>query len=116
MAQVPYSPVPQVSASGQGLPQVSSQAPEAAFGGEIARAISGLGKTVEGVGDQIYERALWLQNLNNQAEARKADADYIVRSGQLQTEFNSLEGDAAVKAYPKFVQNMTALRGRSRAR
>lgn len=110
MASVPYSPIPQTSASGQGLPGVSSSAPSDAFGGDIARAISGLGKTVEGVGDQLFERALWLQNLNNQAEARKADADYIIRSGQLQTEFNSLEGDQATKAYPKYVQQVKALR------
>lgn len=109
MASVPYSPIPQTTASGQGLPGVSSSAPSEAFGGEIARAISGLGKTVEGVGDQIFERALWLQDLNNKAEARQADADFIVRSGQLHTDFNSLEGDQAVKAYPKYVENLKAL-------
>lgn len=114
MPQVPYSPIPQAT-GGQTLPTVSVNAPEGAFGGDIARAISGLGKTVEGVGDAIAERALWLQNLNNQAEARAADAKFITESGKLQAEFNSLEGDRAMKEYPVYQEKLKALRGQIRS-
>lgn len=110
MAQVPYSPVPNVSPSGSGLPTISPNIPAAAFGGDIATAISGMGKEITGAGNEVYERAIWLQNLNNQAEAKKADADYIVRSGQLHAEFNTLEGDQAIKAYPGYTQKLRALR------
>lgn len=110
MAQVPYSPVPNVTPSGAGLPTVSPNIPAAAFGGDIATAISGMGKEIAGAGNEVYERAIWLQNLNNQAEAKKADADYIVRSGQLHAEFNTLEGDQAIKAYPSYTAKLRALR------
>jgi hypothetical protein len=109
MATVPYNPVPQEVASGA-LSEQHPRVSEAAFGGEIGRAISGLGKTVEGVGDAVFERAKWLQNLHNTAEARKADAEYITASGQLTAEFNSLEGDNAVKAYPQYQKRLKVLR------
>src|SRR5258708_2202373 len=47
--------------------------PAAAFGGEGAQAVSGLGRTVAGAGDEIFSRAIALQNLQNAAEATEAD-------------------------------------------
>lgn len=110
MPQVPYSPVPSVAAQGTTLPQVRSSAPLEAFGSEVASAISSAGKTAAGVGDALFERALFLQKQNNDAEARNADSDYIIRSGDLHAKFNSLEGDQAIKAYPEYVKNLKALR------
>lgn len=110
MATVPYSPVPQQSVSGAGLPTVQPNIPAAAFGGDIATAISGMGKEVAGAGNELYERAVWLQNLNNQADAKKADADYIVRSGDLHAKFSTLEGAEAIKAYPQYTQQLRSLR------
>lgn len=114
MATVPYSPVPSERLAGSGLPDIEPSIPNAAFGGEIAQAVSGLGKTVGDVGDDIYQRAMWLQNLNNQAEAKAADANYMVRVGQLQAEYGTLEGDQAVKAYPEYVKKLQGERARIR--
>lgn len=110
MAQVPYSPVPSERQSGAGLPDLKPSIPSGAFGGEIAAAVSGLGKTVASVGDDIYNRALWLQNLNNTAEAKQADAQYMVQAGKLHAEYGALEGADAVKAYPSYVKNLQVLR------
>ena len=70
MPQVPYSPVPQVAPTGSPLPEVRSNVTAASFGGDVAHAIQGFGREAAGAGNAIYERALWLQGLNNQAEAR----------------------------------------------
>lgn len=110
MAQVPYSPVPSVAPSGAGLPAVSPNIPAAAFGGDIATAISGMGKEISGAGNEVFERAIWLQNLNNQAEAKKADADYILAAGKLHADYQTLEGKAAVDAYPDYTKNLRATR------
>lgn len=110
MAQVPFSPVPAVAPSGSGLPEVHSNVSAASFGGDIATAIQGFGREAAGAGDKLFERAIWLQGLNNQAEAKKADADYMVRAGQLHADYSQLEGDQAIKAYPKYSSDLKALR------
>lgn len=110
MAQVPYSPVPQATLSSQGLPESSPNIPAAAFGGDIATAISGMGKEVAGAGNELYERAVWLQNLNNQAEAKRADAQYTTAAGEEHIRFASLSGDAAVKAYPEHAKRLKEIR------
>lgn len=110
MPQVPYSPVNQEVLDATPLPERSPRIEVAAFGGDVAAAIQTVGKTVEHAGDQIFERAMWLQSQTNQAEARKAEADYIIRAGNLQANFNSLEGYQAKAAYPEFANKMKALR------
>lgn len=111
MAQVPYSPVPSVAVSGAGVSEVHTNVASEAFGGNVAQAIAGVGKAVEGAGDQVYERAVWLQNQQNQADARQASADYTIAAGKLHADYNSLEGKNAVDAYPKFAQSLKDLRG-----
>lgn len=110
MPQVPYNPVPQVAESGAPLPEVHANVPAAAFGGDIATAISGMGREVAGAGNALFERAVWLQNINDQAEAKKADADYIIKAGELHAKYNTLEGSEAIKAYPQYTQSLRALR------
>lgn len=111
MATVPYSPIPSVAVSGAGVSEVHTNVASEAFGGSVAQAISGVGKAMEGAGDQIYERAVWLQNQQNQADARQASADYTIAAGKLHADYNSLEGKNAVDAYPKYQSDLKALRG-----
>lgn len=111
MAQVPYAPVPTERLSGSPLAEVHPNVPVQAFGGDVAQAVSGMGKAIEGAGSEIYERAIWLQNLNNQAEARQASSDYTIAAGQLHAKYNSLEGKNAVDAYPKYSEDLKTLRG-----
>lgn len=110
MAQVPYSPVPQATLSGQGLPESQPNIPAAAFGGDIATAISGMGKEIAGAGNELYERAVWLQNLNNQAEAKRADAQFTTAAGEEHIRFAALSGDEAVKAYPEHAKRLKEIR------
>lgn len=110
MATVPYTAAPQERQQAIGLPDLQPNVPAGAFGADIAQAVSGLGKSVESVGNDIYERALWLQNLNNQAAAKEADAKYMIEAGKLHAEFSTLEGDQAVKAYPVYVKKLQDVR------
>lgn len=114
MAQVPYSGAPSERLSGAGLPDIQPNMPNAAFGAEIAQAVQGLGKTTQEVSSDLFQRALWLQNLNNQAEAKAADAKYMVEVGKLHAEYNALEGADAVRAYPDYVKKLQAVRGQIR--
>jgi hypothetical protein len=87
MPQIPYSPVPNVTADNIPTPAIRVNAPEAAFGTNIAQAIKGLGATEEGVGNELFSRALAMQQLRNESEATEASADYIKRSDQLFTNY-----------------------------
>lgn len=110
MAQVQYNPVPDASAQSIATPQVHVNAPGDAFGTGIAQAVEHLGGSIEHVGNELFARAMAIQHLNNEAEARDADSKYIVESGKLYADYESLQGKAAVDAQPKFIENVTKLR------
>lgn len=114
MPRVPYNPVPDVAVQPIAQPRVSEQTPLAAFGGATGEAMSSLGQTMEGAGNELFARAVALKQLDNEAEATKADADYLMQSGQIYNQFKSLEGKAAVDAYPKYQQDLNDLRTKTR--
>ncbi len=109
MPQIP-NPVPTVAVQDTPLPKASVNAPEAAFGGATAAAIANLGRTIEGAGNELFNRAVSLKNDDNLAEAKQADTDYMIKSGAIHAEYNSLQGDAAVKAYPKYQEDLAKAR------
>ncbi len=84
--------------------------PSAAFGGEVAQAASGLGRTVAGAGDEIFARAIALQNLQNEAEATEADAKYMIEVGKIHAEYSAKEGNERVQAFPKYQKDMQDIR------
>lgn len=110
MAQIPYSPVPTAAPSGQGIGTVSVRASGDAFGSGIADATEKLGRQGERSADEIFTRAIQLQTQYNDAEAKEADAQYIIRSSNLHADFNELKGKAAKDARPKFLEDLSALR------
>lgn len=110
MPTVPYSPVPTEAPSGQGAPSLNINTPSDAFGVNIGQALEGLGKTTEGAGNEIFGRAMAIQQLNNETEAKQADADYMIKAGELHAQYSSLEGQAAVQAYPDYAKNLEKLR------
>lgn len=112
---VPYSGVPQETLQPTPTPEMNPKIPEAAFGGGVAQAAAGFGKAVEGVGNEIFARAISLQNLNNETEAKEADAKYMIGAGELHAQYNSLEGKAAVDAYPKYAKDLQELRQSTRS-
>ncbi len=88
--------------------------PSAAFGGEVAQAVSGLGHTVAGAGDEIFSRAIALQNIQNEAEATEADAKYMIEAGKIHADFNAKEGNERVQAFPKYQQDLQDIRQKIR--
>lgn len=114
MPQVPYSPVPQVAPTEQGAPNVAINTPLAAFGGETAAAVSHLGTALEGSGNELFARAVALKQLANETEAKEADAKYMIGAGELHAQFSALQGQDAVKAYPKYAQDLQDLRQKTR--
>ena len=109
MPQVPAL-VPTVSVSDAPLPKVSVNTPEAAFGGATAAALSSLGRTIESAGSELFTRAVALKQIDNEAEAKDADTKFMIEAGRLHAEYNALQGDAAVKAYPKYQEDLAAVR------
>lgn len=110
MPQVPYNPVPSAQPAGGGTPTIGVNAPGAAFGTNIGEAIQGLGKTVEQAGGELFSRAIALQQLKNETEAREADTDYMIKVGKLHAEYSALQGKDAVDAYDTYAKNIQALR------
>lgn len=109
MPQIP-SPVPSISVENRPLPKASINTPLAAFGGATAEAIEGLGKVVEGAGDKLFNRAIALKQVDNEAEAKQADADYMIKAGQIHADFNSLQGDQPKSVYLKYQQDLADAR------
>lgn len=110
MPTVPYSPVPTASPQPLGTPKLGVNTPIAAFGGTVAQALEGLGKQVEHSGDEIFRRAVALQDLKNETDAKEADAQYMMKVGELHANFSSLQGKAAAEAYPKYMEDIQKLR------
>ena len=103
MAQVPYSPVPTAQPEVRGE-QVSVNTPGAACGTNIAQAVEGLGGTMDKVGGELFTRAIALQELQNETEARNKAADYAEQQGNAQAGFDALEGKAKVDALAPHIQ------------
>jgi len=110
VAQVPYNPVPQVTAQDIATPNVRVSGDSTAFGGAVAKAFQGLGQTLEHSGDQIWQRAVALQEVQNETAARDADTNYMIQTGKLHAEFSSLQGQDAVSAFPKYMEDLRTQR------
>ena len=110
MASVPYSPVPTVAPDASGTQGMSINAPGAAFGEATAAALGNLGNVIEQSGDRLFRRAIAIQELKNDSEAKDADADYMIQAGQMHAEYNTLKGKAAVDAFPKYMEDLKTVR------
>lgn len=109
MAQVPYSPVPGVAPI-HGGPSGMRFDTSGAFGENIGRALEGLGKTVAGAGDELFSRAIALQQVANETEAKEADTKYIMAVGEQKAQYDSLLGRSAVDGYKPFTKGIQDLR------
>ncbi len=106
MAQVPYSGTQQVAPQLDPTPRYTADATPAAFGVNVAQAIEGMGKTVDGVGNELFTRGLAMQDLANHSEAQEADANFMQKAGELHANYSALQGKDAVDAYPKYIQDL----------
>lgn len=109
MPRVPYEPYPTAQPQGGGE-RVSVQTPGAAFGENIGQALEGLGTTTEKVGGELFQRAIALQELKNEAEARDAQTEYATKASLLHADFGALEGKAAADRLPGYLKDQADLR------
>jgi len=110
MPQVPYSGVQQIAPTGPSEPRYSADTPIAAFGGATAAAVGTLGKSLEGAGNELFQRGIAMQDLYNHSEAQEADAKYMQAAGDLHASYSALSGKAAVDAYPKYISDLQETR------
>lgn len=107
--------VPDVAPSSGGTPGVSVNVTADAFGGDVGRALSGLGTGMEGFGDKIWAQAVDLQKLRNQSEVDKADADYMEKTGIIHAKFDALQGVDAQNAFPQYIKDLKDLRDNTKS-
>lgn len=108
--QVPYTGEPTVSPSQDATPYAHADIPAAAFGGASAQARQGLGRSIEHVGDEIFSRAIALQQLDHQAAAANAAADFTTQMGEKYANYRSLQGKAAVDGYQPYIDDLNQTR------
>jgi hypothetical protein len=113
-SQVPYNPVLSQTLTDIPKPEMNPRIPTAAFGGTVADAFSNLGKVAEHAGDEIFNRAIALQNLNEEAKAKDADTKYMIEAGNLHAKFSAEQGKSAADLYPKYQQDLAEARTRIR--
>lgn len=107
---VPYSPVLEVSPQFSPIPPKTLNVPLAAFGGTVAEATTHLGQVSEQSSNEIFARAISLQQLNRQAAADEAAANFTTQAGEKDANFKSTLGKNAVDSYTPFVSDIRALR------
>lgn len=109
MPRIPYEPYSTAQPDPAGE-RVNVNPSPAAFGENVGAAIEHLGATGEQVGNELFQRAIALQELQNQTDARNAQTDFATKSSILHAKFNSLEGKAASDALPQFLKDQADLR------
>lgn len=109
--QIPYNPIPQVGSAGAAM---SGVAPPAAFGSETAQALSHFGDVAQRSGDEIFARGIAMQQVNEQANANKAAADFTTELGKIHADFTSKLGSDAVNSFPAYQQAVNDLRQKYR--
>src|SRR6266481_4333306 len=108
--------VPDQTPSMGGTPDIALGVPVDAFGGAVGHALSGLGHDIEGASDKIWAQAMNMQNLQNETEAKSADADYMMKAGMKHAEFNAKEGNnASPQALQAHIQELQDLRVQTRS-
>lgn len=110
MPQVPYNPVPTVAPSGQGISSVGISSPPAAFGENIGQATSNIARALSTSADEFGKNALQFQNLLNESAAKDGDVQVMEDIGKATVRFKSLEGQAAVDAYPAYQKEIESIR------
>lgn len=110
MASIPYDPTPSVAPSAPPTPYRSENVPAGAFGQGIAEATQHLGAVMQKSGDELWQRAIAMQQLSQQSEANTAVANYQIELGKAHANFQSTEGKNAVDQFPDYIESTEKLR------
>lgn len=109
-SNVPYTGVPTVQPSFDATPSMSSNLPMAAFGTGVASAVGHIGSALEGAGSELYSRAIAMQQLNEQANAANAVAEFTTAQGEKYAQYSTLSGKNAVDGYKPYIEDLNATR------
>lgn len=85
-----------------------------AFGASVAQADQALGKSVEKVADVLATHAIKFQEEENETLVNERSTDFMVKLGELETEFQSKQGRDPINSYGEHQQKITALRKQMR--
>lgn len=109
-SSIPYDPTPSVAPSAPPTPYRSENVPAGAFGQGIAEATQHLGSVMQKSGDELWQRAIAMQQLAQQSEANTAVANYQIELGKAHAGFQSTEGKNAVDQFPNYIESTEKLR------
>jgi hypothetical protein len=99
MAVVPYTGAPSVSPQNQPIPREWTFAPPAAFGGDTAQAEQKLGGAFAQSGNELFSRAMAMQQLANSSEAQEAISNYIIQASKIHANLSAMQGKDAVNYF-----------------
>lgn len=99
---VPYNPVPSVTPQSPGE-SVSVSTPDAAFGVNIGNALQHLGSSTAEAGTELFNRAIAIQDLTNQADARNAVTKLMDTMAKPRADFLALKEKDAVNGLQPYL-------------
>ena len=109
MAQVPYSPVPNVVPGAVADPQIRVDTPPAAFGVETAKAVRGLGEMETRMAGEYEATATQMQSRQNDITSKQMYVDSAAEIGGIESRFYEKKGTDAVEARPQYEQDLKDL-------
>ena len=116
MAQVPYSPVPDVQEQLQPTPELHVNTPGATFGEDVGKAIETLGNTTQNVSSEIFARAQAMQGLKNETDTRRASVNTLQSISDATEKFKTQYGEnAGPEQYQQFMKDVADVREKGRA-
>lgn len=115
MAQAPYVPFDTATPYMRPTPGLRINTPGAAFGENVGAVLQNLGGSVEKDGNELFQRAVALQELSNENDAREAQTNFVNKIAPMQADFDSLTGKASRDALQPHLDqlNQTRLEQRS---
>lgn len=103
--QVPYNGAPSVDLQNNPTPTLHEDTPIAAFGGLSAAAEQNVGKSLEGAGNELFTRAVAMQDLYNHSQAIEADTKYTEAVGNIHAKLSAMQGKDAVDYFANGFQD-----------
>src|SRR5215831_4114341 len=129
--KVAYDPVPTAKPDMPRAAQINVQVPRIDFTDAIGRGmqalghgygvlgdqVKGMGSSLEHAGamfehagDEIFKRAIALQEIDNETKVMEATSGYEIQQGQAEANFLALKGNNAAGQYPAYSKAATDLR------
>jgi hypothetical protein len=103
MPAIPYKPFPDQEPTDRPTPYLNVRALPEAFGVNI-------GEALHRSGDELFGRAMALQQVRNHSDADELSSKYIIEAGKLRAQFNSLEGKNSPDALEQHGEDLENLR------